>query len=275
VTRYIAAYDTESADCYAACRKIVEVHREFEMPATFFIVGKWLQVRAKAYRELLDDPLFEIASHTWSHGMLKANPYCGEALEGAALAREIRDGKRLIEDVFERPCLGLRTACGFDDGMRGAPEALRLLDEAGYRYVSSLAWGPDFALPAPLHQPFNYAQDGYPDLWELPCHGWHENLVKWRTRPGRPVRIAWPIEAPERIPAGFLKSPAEEASLNRVFLDAATEQDLTFVSLIWHPWSLARFDPEMRMLREVFSCVRQSGLQPDTYAGLYSHLTGR
>ena len=26
-TRYIAAYDTESPDCLAACRKIVEVHK--------------------------------------------------------------------------------------------------------------------------------------------------------------------------------------------------------------------------------------------------------
>ena len=79
-TRYIAAYDTESPECLAACRKIVEVHRRFEMPATFFIVGKTLDANPAEYRELLDDPLFEIATHTYSHRMLRDNEFCGPAI---------------------------------------------------------------------------------------------------------------------------------------------------------------------------------------------------
>ena len=71
MTLYIAAYDTESPSCLAACRKIVEVHRRFDMPATFFLVGKILMADPDDYRELLDDPLFEIASHTYSHKMLR------------------------------------------------------------------------------------------------------------------------------------------------------------------------------------------------------------
>jgi len=42
VTRYIAAYDTESPACLNACGRIVEVHKRMEMPATFFIVGRTL-----------------------------------------------------------------------------------------------------------------------------------------------------------------------------------------------------------------------------------------
>ncbi|MFC1794569.1 polysaccharide deacetylase family protein [Planctomycetota bacterium] len=72
-TRYIAAYDTESPDCLTACRKIVEVHKRFEMPATFFMLGKTLDANPAEYRELLDDPLFEIATHTYSHQMLRDN----------------------------------------------------------------------------------------------------------------------------------------------------------------------------------------------------------
>ena len=79
-TRYIAAYDTESAACLEACRKIVEVHKRFKMPATFFIVGKVLDANSSEYRKLLDDPLFEIASHTYSHKMLRDNPFCGPAV---------------------------------------------------------------------------------------------------------------------------------------------------------------------------------------------------
>jgi len=47
---------------------------------------------------------------------------------------------------------------------------------------------------------------------------------------------------------------------------------LTFVSLIWHPWSLDRFDPEMRMLELTFEHARRLGLKPTTYAGLCDRL---
>lgn len=59
MTRYIAAYDTETPKCPAACEKIVRVHREFEMPATFYVVGRHLRDHADHYRRLLNDPLFE------------------------------------------------------------------------------------------------------------------------------------------------------------------------------------------------------------------------
>jgi len=92
-TRYIAAYDTESPACLAACRKIVEVHKRFEMPATFFILGKVLDANPAEYRKLLDDPLFEIASHTYSHQMLRDNDFCGPAVSIDERRKEIFKGK--------------------------------------------------------------------------------------------------------------------------------------------------------------------------------------
>ena len=117
--RYIAAYDTESPRCLRACRKIVEVHKRFEMPATFFVLGKRLKKNPTAYREVLDDPLFEIGSHTYSHKLLRYNPVCGRAAPLAKKREEIFQGKAWVEDVFGRPCLGLRPGCGFDNGLRG------------------------------------------------------------------------------------------------------------------------------------------------------------
>ena len=40
------------------------------MPATFFIVGETLEKNPDEYRRLLDDPLFEAASHTYSHKLI-------------------------------------------------------------------------------------------------------------------------------------------------------------------------------------------------------------
>jgi len=268
MTHYIAAYDTEHAECLPACRKIVEVHRRHEMPATFFLVGRALQADADEYRRLLDDPLFEVASHTGSHGMLRDHPFCGPALPLEAIAEEIARGKQAVEDVFERPCLGLRPGCSFVEGLKGAPEVLKLIDAAGLRYVSSLAWGPDYTMPALLRQPFTYEQDGFPDVWELPGHGWQENLLKDNNEWGPSRLTLWPAAMPEAIPPDFVKTPREEFDVHRLFLDKAAEDKLTFVSLIWHPWSLDRFDPAMEMLELVFTRVRDLGLEATTYAGL-------
>lgn len=271
-TSYIAAYDTESPNCLRACRKIVEIHKRFEMPATFFIVGKTLEGNPQEYTELLDDPLFEIASHTYSHRMLKDNPFCGQAISLTEKREEIFKGKEMIEHYFNRPCFGLRPGCGFDDGFRNADEVLSLIQEAGYVYTSSLLWGPDYSLPARLLDPFSYEQEGFPNLWELPGHGWHENLLKNNNRMG-PKRITlWPPEMPEAIPHEYITTAEQEFQINRVFIDKAVETNKKYVSLIWHPWSLFQFDPEMKILELTFSYIFQASLKPCTYMEMYNQI---
>jgi hypothetical protein len=282
MTYYIAAYDTEMwnvgrfggsvSTCLEAARCIVEVHRRYQMPATFFIVGKALESDPTGYRSLLDDPLFEIASHTYSHRMLRDHPFCGPAASSAEIREEIYRGKDVVEQVFGRACRGMRTGCGFSDGLRGSPELVELAADAGYEYVSSRLWGPDYTLPCPLYQPFSYAAEGRPDLWELPGHGWHENLLKGHNRifgMGALRVLLFPPLYPEAVPDGLISTPAEEFRWNnRVFMDRALSDSALFVSLVWHPWSLAMFDPEMRMLELTFRYAREQGLMPTTYAGL-------
>lgn len=269
---FLPAYDTEQAACLAGVRKLVEVHREFEMPATFFITGQTLENNPAEYAALFDDPLFEVASHTYSHRMLRDQPYCGKAVTGDALRTEIMRGKAIIEQVMGRPCLGLRPGCGFENGLRAAPHLLEVVQEAGYQYLSSQLLGPDGTLPAPLAQPYTYAEDGYPALWEIPGHGWHDNVLKGLDR-GLPRRmLLWPPQIPEAIPAGTLHTPEEEFAINKLFIDKAINDGLTFVSLIWHPWSINAFDPDMRMLRHTFGYLRQRGVTPLNYAGLFVRL---
>jgi peptidoglycan/xylan/chitin deacetylase (PgdA/CDA1 family) len=286
MTRYIAAYDTErptglhgpAPSCVEACEAIVAMHRKHDMPATFFVVGRVLEETPDRYRRLLDDPLFEIASHTWSHRMLRDNPFCGPAIEPDAIREEIFRGKEAIEKHFpDRRCRGLRPGCSFVDGLSGAPEVLAWVAEAGYEYVSSMAWGPDYTLPAPLNQAFTYADDGFLQLSEYPCHGWHDNVLKTMSKPGywkEPRRLlGFPPLYPEAIPPGPLGGPEDEFRYNnKVFIDHAVTDGLDFVSLIWHPWSLALFDPDMQMLDMTFNYVREQGLKPTTYAAMHDEL---
>jgi len=273
-TKYIAAYDTESPGCLPACRLIVEVHRRLEMPATFFITGKTLEANAKEYQELLANPLFEVASHTWSHKLLRDNALCGRAVSAGEKREEIFKSKELIERVFERPCVGLRPAVGFDNGLKGAADVLQLAREAGYRYTSSLLWGPDCSMPALLEEPFHYGADGFAGLWELPGHGWHENLLKNHNRWGSRRLTLWPSPLPEAIPPHFVKTPQDEFEVNRVFLEKALETNKPHVSLIWHPWSLLAFDPGMKMLELTFAHARRLALRPCTYADLCRQVAG-
>lgn len=279
MTRYIAAYDTEMSgagrprsdvpSCLEACRRIVDVHRRHRMPATFFIVGRVLEENPDDFRRLLDDPLFEAASHGWSHRVLKDHPICGPAVGPEEIREEIQRGVESIERVFGRPCRGFRPACGFPDGLRGAPEPLGLLARAGVRYVSSVLWGEDCSLPAPVAQPFTYAAEGHPELREIPAHGWHENLLKGNNRVfgmGARRAILFPAPFPEAVPPGYVATPEEEFRYNnRLFIDRALAEESGHVTLIWHPWSLALFDPEMRMLELTFRYVRDRGLEPRTF----------
>jgi peptidoglycan/xylan/chitin deacetylase (PgdA/CDA1 family) len=94
MTTYIAAYDTESQDCLPAVRQIVEIHRKYQMPATFFIVARLLEHQGQEYRKLIGDgPLFEIASHSYTHMLLHDHRVCGKAGPRDQYEHEIVESK--------------------------------------------------------------------------------------------------------------------------------------------------------------------------------------
>ncbi len=202
MTYYIAAYDTEMWNtarfgagvptCLEAARRIAEVHRRYQMPATFFIVGRAVESDPAGYRATLDDPLFELASHTYSHRMLRDHPLCGPAASPAEIHEEIWRGKEVIEQTFGRPCRGLRSGCGFADGLNGAPEVVAELADAGYTYSAAACGGRISAFPARSINRTSYARRGPPRpvgtagtrLARKPAQGTQSHL-----RDGRAARI--------------------------------------------------------------------------------------
>ena len=65
---------------------------------------------------------------------------------------------------------------------------------------------------------------------------------------------------PDAVKAGLARRHIDLSGIDR-----AIALGLPYVSLIWHPWSLNRFDPEMRMLKLTFAYVRELGLETTTY----------
>ncbi len=76
------------------------------------------------------------------------------------------------------------------------------------------------------------------------------------------------------MPTGPVKTPEDEAAINKRIVDTANARKLTFVSLVWHPWAIDTFDPDLRMLRALFQHVREQRMPTTTYAGLHAQLAG-
>jgi len=276
MTLYVASYDTESPECLAGVRRIAEVHETYGVPATFFMVAGLLERQRAEYVAILrDNPLFEIACHTYTHMPLVDTPNYGKAGPAERLPHELVDSKKRLEDVFGCEVTGLRPPVCAPDGLASAKEALEAIVSAGYRYVSSVAWGPHFSMPALLVRPFTYAAQGFADLWELPPCGWHENLLKGHNDIGPVLVGLFPPPIPEAMPSAYVTTPEEEFGVNnKPFIDRAVREDMPQVSLIWHPWSLHRLDPDMRMLELTFAYLKERGLSAGTFAELLARMRG-
>lgn len=42
--------------------------REHRIPATLFMGGKWMRTHSQRVKQIMTDPIFELANHNWSHG---------------------------------------------------------------------------------------------------------------------------------------------------------------------------------------------------------------
>ena len=268
MTRFIAAYDTEMLE--PALRPVSEFAR--------FMLNSTYRLHSLLWGVALKRKARPTASCWVTCLPLRSHPIpipircCAIILFVAPRPprrcgwRNCGRGKEWVERTFDRPCVGLRPGCGFANGLRGDPWLIESVMETGFQYVSSVLWGPETSLPALLEAPFTYAEDGFPELWELPGHGWHENLLKAHNLTDKVQRIlAWPPAYPETIPARPVATPEEEFAIHRMFIDRAVDMGLPYVSLILHPWSLARFDPEMKMLELLFTHLQTHNIPTTTY----------
>src|SRR4051812_5018327 len=71
---FLLRYDTEGWDkekMEGFFEKLVEVHRKYKIPATFFCQGSAILNREKGFRyffeQVKNDPLFDIQDHSYSH----------------------------------------------------------------------------------------------------------------------------------------------------------------------------------------------------------------
>ena len=73
---------------------IVDILRSHGIKATFFMGGKWMLSHRERTQQLMADPMFEVANHTWEHRNLRL-------MSGQALVDEIRNAQLAYEQVRE------------------------------------------------------------------------------------------------------------------------------------------------------------------------------
>jgi peptidoglycan/xylan/chitin deacetylase (PgdA/CDA1 family) len=249
-TAYVFSYDLEDPDlCLRAAPVLAELHRRHEIPATFFIVGTVIEERGDDLRDVFgDDPLFDLQSHTYSHRLLKDHARLGDGISLDELRIEIARGRELVEETFGRPCPGVRSGFGFFEGLRGEPDRLRTIRDSGASFLSSDLQGPGDTIPGRLEQPYRYADDGVPELLELPGHGWHDNVLKER-RPGL--------------------TPEEEVEVQREWIDRALDLGLDYFAPVYHPHSIYRQSEDCRTIELLMRHVEEVGLRVTTYEQLW------
>jgi peptidoglycan/xylan/chitin deacetylase (PgdA/CDA1 family) len=269
MTSYIFHYDLEDPDlCLKATPRLVELHRAHDVPATFFVLGTTLEERGGDLRAIFaDDPLFDLQSHTYSHEMLKDNRMHGPGVSLEELHRQIKLGMDLVEQVFQRSCIGVRSGCGFYRGLRGEPERLRVIRDAGARYLSSDLRGPVDSIPGGLVQAYRYEDDGVAELIELPGHGWHDNVLKAFDEEG--LRLPWPTLMHWGIPNRPPRTPEEELAVQRAWIERAVELRLDYVSPVYHPHSVFQMSEDCRTMELLMEYLAAEGVPTTTYTALY------
>jgi peptidoglycan/xylan/chitin deacetylase (PgdA/CDA1 family) len=274
MTRYIFSYDVEHPElCMKALRVLVEIHHQYEVPATFFIVGKLIESHAEELTKLLrGDELFDIQSHTYSHKLLKDNEMHGKGVGVEEMRHELEMGKRLIEEAFGVECIGFRTPCGFYKGFQGDSDRLNIIWECGFKFVSSDARGPADSIPSGLQQAYWYDVEGFPKLLELPAHGWHDNVLKDPDGTLQPrLMLPYPMLLPWGIPTRPPRTPEEEFEVQKVWIEKALAYELDYISLVYHPHSIYRMSEDCRIIRLLIQHVRSLGMPTTTYAQLYRY----
>lgn len=274
MTSYIFSYDVEHPElCMKALPVIVEYHRQYEVPATFFIVGKLIEMHRDKLRSLLGgDELFDIQSHTYSHKLLKDSAMHGHGVSLEEMREELELGKRLVEDTFEVECTGFRTPCGFYKGMQGEVERLKIIWSCGFKFISSDARGPADSIPSGLQQAYWYDFEGFHELLELPAHGWHDNVLKDPDGSLQPrLLLPWPGLLSWGIPSRPPRTPEEEFEVQKVWIERALKYELDFVSPVYHPHSIYRMSDDCRIIKLLMGHIRSLGMPTTTYVELYRH----
>ncbi len=133
--------DRHRVSSFANVAAIDELDR-MGVPATIFLAGKWIERYPDLTRRLAEDPLFELASHSYAHRAFHAPCYwLGRALPTAEMAADVERSEALLRTFTATPTPFFRFPGGCYDARALAAIALTGVTVVQYDVVSGDAFG--------------------------------------------------------------------------------------------------------------------------------------
>ncbi|MBN2153084.1 MAG: polysaccharide deacetylase family protein [Candidatus Lokiarchaeota archaeon] len=250
---FCLGYDVEGKDEITTrlfLEKMIPIHSSRDAPCSLFIVGQTLERNVEDFRPLVDDPLFDLEQHTYSHFLFKqlreevnrkVQIYgTNEPLE--KIRFEIAKASELFRTLLNHDVIGITTPCAFYKGLADRPDILQVLHDEGIRFCRSYGRNIKGTSPVSLDvQPYYYDRQGFPDLLECPLTGWQD--VLWR------MRFGWKANWEEQV---FMD------------LDYIAEHDL-YYGLVQHDWSSIQEDIEMERTTKILDYAQSCDVRIMNY----------
>ncbi len=250
----VLSYTAATAAAAGKLAVILNVHRARRAPATVFVAGRIAETEREDLLPAIDaaGDLVDVNTATYRHArVLRKPPWSVPQPSDRLIAEEITRGALAVREALDRPCRGVRPAEGAGAGFRGWAANLSAMRAAGLRWSSAYVRSTygDTA-PGDLRGPFRYVDDGYPDLLELPAHGWPDAALKADGGAGAGAQqriVRWP--SPFAYPDGLVETPEDELAVHGATIAAARDAGLPYCSLAFDADSTVRLqDREARIV---------------------------
>ncbi len=213
-------------------RKILQILDEFEVKATFFILG-WVAERCPSLVNLISDNGHEIASHGYAHRLVSK-------MDRITFRRDIRASKSLLEGLSGKVVTGYRAP-----SYSITPQTFWAFDElyeAGYKYDSSI-----FPIVHDL-----YGIRDWPRFATMAVKNTHGSWqARQNTTPGQPALLEFPITT---LNLAGRNLPIAGGGYFRLFPYRVTRWGLNRINQVdkqpfvfyLHPWE---FDPDQPRMK--------------------------
>jgi peptidoglycan/xylan/chitin deacetylase (PgdA/CDA1 family) len=235
-------------------QKMDAIHTDRNVPCSLFIRGQTLEKNVDQFRQLLQNPLYDLEQHTYSHLIFKQIAeevdreitYHGNDEPLELIRGEVAKTSQLFRDLLDLDIHGLTAPYAFYDGLRDRPDILQVLLDEGIRFCRSYGRNVKGTGPVSLDiQPFFYSEQGFPEILECPLNGWQD--VLWRGRFG------WTANWEKQV---FME------------LDYVAEHDL-YLGVVQHDWSSIYEDLEMDRTAKILDYAAKCDVQFMHYWSFY------
>lgn len=246
-------YDTEAAqptqEMNGFLERVIEVHREHEIPVTLFCTGRAMEHREQEFiaffREIEDDPLFDIQDHSYSH--VGIGYEAGKSIE--VLRADYERSFAVHERLLGRRPIGVsrcgtsgadgNSLSGFDETEKSRSE-FEMLVGLGVRMINTFYTGirgsAEFMSYAPL---------GHPEVCGFPS-GHSDTGWLFRKEFGDPM----------------------EHILTEIRKTAERGHHLPLMMHDWVAWNHSQ-DKRLSGIVTIVDCVRECGFELRTHKQCY------